>query len=136
MADVSSSTVLDRSRVSGPSSLHVWFACVPSDDLHQITGRGGVRQVVVSGSITIMSANAEGQYLPSDVLPAFDAADPHRGLGEFAVRIRLDEPDQSKFPIGTHGVAAIYTGGGGFAVLRRITIRAHSWLNWLYPLNI
>src|SRR6267142_1448365 len=48
--EISSSTVFDRSSVSGPSSLQVWFASVPSDDLHDITGRGGVRQVVVSGS--------------------------------------------------------------------------------------
>src|SRR4249919_3936929 len=47
LADISSSTVLDRSRVSGPSSLHCWFFAVPSDDLHQSTGRGGVRQSVV-----------------------------------------------------------------------------------------
>src|SRR5918995_5235270 len=50
LAEISSSTVLERSRVSGPSSLQVWFASVPSDDLHQMTGRGGVRQVVVLGS--------------------------------------------------------------------------------------
>src|SRR5689334_5056421 len=49
-AEISSSTVFDRSNVSGPSSLHVWFADVPSEDLHQSTGRGGVRQVVVFGS--------------------------------------------------------------------------------------
>src|SRR5258706_4224682 len=48
--EISSSTVFDRSIVSGPSSWHVWFASVPSDDLHHITGRGGVRQVVVAGS--------------------------------------------------------------------------------------
>src|SRR6516162_7792875 len=47
---ISSSTVLDRSKVSGPSSLQVCFAIVPSEDVHQITGRGGVRQVVVFGS--------------------------------------------------------------------------------------
>src|SRR6476661_10195614 len=50
LAEISSSTVFDRSRVSGPWSWHVWFAAVPSEDLHQITGRGGVRQTVVSGS--------------------------------------------------------------------------------------
>ena len=50
LAEISSSTVFDRSSVSGPSSLHVWFAAVPSEDLHQSTGRGGVRQVVVLGS--------------------------------------------------------------------------------------
>lgn len=84
----------------------------------------------------IWRANAAGQYLPSDVLPGFDAADPHQALGQFAVRIHLDDKDQEKFPIGAHGVAAIYAGGGGFAVLRKISIRAHSWLNFLYPLNV
>src|SRR5512133_2508555 len=50
LAEISSSTVFDRSRVSGPSSLQVWFFCVPSEDVHQMTGRGGVMQVVVFGS--------------------------------------------------------------------------------------
>ena len=54
--------------------------------------------------------------------------------GRFAVKIIVDDETQSKFPIGAQGSAAIYTGGGGFAVLRRIGIRAHSWANWLYPL--
>src|ERR1700730_17264856 len=50
LAEVSSSTVLDLSSVSGPSSLQVWLLWVPSEDVHQIMGRGGVRQVVVLGS--------------------------------------------------------------------------------------
>src|SRR5262245_6232049 len=50
LAEISSSTVLDRSSVSGPSSLQVWFFDVPSEDLHDSTGRGGVRQTVVRGS--------------------------------------------------------------------------------------
>src|SRR6516162_7308016 len=45
LAEISSSTVFDRSSVSGPWSSHVWLASVPSDDLHQITGRGGVRHI-------------------------------------------------------------------------------------------
>ena len=49
LAEISSSTVFDRSRVSGPSSLHVMFLEVPSEDLHASTGRGGVRQIVVFG---------------------------------------------------------------------------------------
>src|SRR5580698_676005 len=49
LAEISSSTVLDRSSVRGPSSLQVWFFSVPSEDLHQRTGRGGVRQSVVLG---------------------------------------------------------------------------------------
>src|SRR6185295_10140867 len=47
LAEISSSTVLDRSSVNGPWSWHVWFFSDPSDDLHQMTGRGGVRQSVV-----------------------------------------------------------------------------------------
>src|SRR5215468_9169876 len=50
LAEISSSTVFERSKVSGPSSLHLWFAAVPSEDLHQSTGRGGVRHTVVLGS--------------------------------------------------------------------------------------
>src|SRR5271166_3757798 len=50
LAEISSSTVRDRSSVSGPSSLQVWFFSVPSEDVHAMTGRGGVRHVVVAGS--------------------------------------------------------------------------------------
>src|SRR5215467_6402564 len=50
LAEISSSTVFDLSSVSGPSSLQLWFFSVPSEDLHQSTGRGGVRQTVVFGS--------------------------------------------------------------------------------------
>src|SRR3977135_3518629 len=50
LAEISSSTVLDRSSVSGPSSLHIWFFSVPSEEWHERTGRGGVRHVVVLGS--------------------------------------------------------------------------------------
>jgi len=46
----------------------------------------------------------------------------------------MDDEDQSRFPIGAQGAAAIYTKGGGFAALRRIVIRTYSWFNWLYPL--
>src|SRR5215469_4806453 len=50
LVEISSSTVFERSRVSGPSSLHVWFLLVPSADLHDNMLRGGVRQTVVLGS--------------------------------------------------------------------------------------
>src|SRR5499425_2163068 len=43
LAEISSSTVFERSSVSGPSSLQDWFFEVPSDDLHESIGRGGVR---------------------------------------------------------------------------------------------
>src|SRR5215468_8779267 len=50
LAEISSSTVFERSRVSGPSSLHIWFFSDPSDDLHHSILRGGVRQIVVLAS--------------------------------------------------------------------------------------
>src|SRR5215469_4454498 len=50
LAEISSSTVIERSNVSGPWSLHIWFFPVPSEDLHHSTLRGGVRQIVVLGS--------------------------------------------------------------------------------------
>src|SRR5277367_6410588 len=46
LPEISSSTVLDRSNVSGPSSLHFWFASVPSADLHHSKLRGGVSTIV------------------------------------------------------------------------------------------
>src|SRR4029453_7953068 len=48
-ADISSSTVLERSSVSGPSSLQVWFFDVPSEEVHAITGAGGARPGVALG---------------------------------------------------------------------------------------
>src|SRR5437660_4119357 len=50
LVEISSSTVFERSSVSGPSSLHIWFLLVPSGDLHERTLRGGVRHSVVLGS--------------------------------------------------------------------------------------
>src|SRR4249919_1388986 len=50
LAEISSSTVFERSSVSGPWSWHDWFFSAPSEDLHHSTLRGGVRQIVVLGS--------------------------------------------------------------------------------------
>src|SRR6266481_9498375 len=63
LAEISSSTVFDRSRVSGPWSLQLWFFSLPSDDVHQMTGRGGVRQVVVLGSTAPETAKRAGYGL-------------------------------------------------------------------------
>src|SRR5439155_9631402 len=49
--EISSSTVFERSNVSGPSSLPDWFFAVPSEDFIQRIGRGGVRHMPVFGSI-------------------------------------------------------------------------------------
>src|SRR6201993_4266533 len=50
LSEISSSTVFERSSVSGPSSLHIWLLAVPSGDLHARMLRGGVRHIVVLGS--------------------------------------------------------------------------------------
>jgi multidrug resistance efflux pump len=83
---------------------------------------------------SIWWANGEGQYLPSDVIPTFVPADPDQPQGEFAVKIYPTDPSQVGLPIGAQGVATIYTSHGGFATLRKIAIRIHSWFNWLYPM--
>jgi len=85
---------------------------------------------------SIWRANGAGQYLPSDEIPKFEQPPPTVPQGQYAVKILLDDPNQSKFPIGAQGSAAIYTGGerGAWAALRKISIRAHSWMQWLYPM--
>jgi len=85
---------------------------------------------------TIWMASGEGQYLPSGTLPVFHPDPPKIPQGCFAVAIVFDDADQSKFPIGAQGVAAVYTKGmhGPWAALRRISIRITSWMNWLYPM--
>ena len=85
----------------------------------------------------IWRGNGIGQFLPSDDIPKFQQPSASTAQSQYAVKIYLDDSDQSKFSIGAQGSAAIYTGGkhGAWAALRRISIRAHSWFNWLYPIN-
>jgi hypothetical protein len=54
-----------------------------------------------------------------ELLPIVCGA-PNVAEGQYAVKIILDDPDPSKFPIGAQGVAAVYTQGmhGAWAVLR------------------
>src|SRR5881628_1698217 len=60
LEEISSSTVFERSSVRGPSSLQVWCFEVPSSDVHERTGRGGVRQVVVLGSTAPPTSGTPG----------------------------------------------------------------------------
>jgi multidrug resistance efflux pump len=83
---------------------------------------------------SIWWANGEGQLLPSGDLPVFNPG-PNAAQTGFAIKIVMRNKNQQMFPIGAQGAAAIYTGGGGFAALRRIVIRTYSWLNWLYPMQ-
>ena len=76
---------------------------------------------------SIWKASGEGQYLPSGNLPVFHPEPPKIPQGCFAVAIVFDDPDQSKFPIGAQGVAAVYTEGmkGPWAALRRVSHPDH-----------
>ncbi|MEZ5463183.1 HlyD family secretion protein [Dokdonella sp.] len=84
----------------------------------------------------IWPGSGAGQMLPSGRLPTFHYIPTELPQGQFAVAIKMDGADQSMFPIGTQGRAAIYTNpNSGFVVLRRVGIRAYSWFNWLYPFS-
>jgi hypothetical protein len=96
----------------------------------------GLERLACCAGIARLRGNGVGQYLPSDEIPKFQQP-PNVAQGQYAVKIALDDPDLLKFPIGAQGTAAIYTSGehGAWAALRKISIRAHSWFNWLYPIN-
>jgi multidrug resistance efflux pump len=84
----------------------------------------------------IWQGSGSGQMLPSGTLPNFGYVPTDVPQGQFAVVIHLDDPDQTKFPIGTQGRATIYTNPkSGFVWLRKIGIRAYTWFNWLYPFS-
>lgn len=93
-------------------------------------------QVFATKVDVVWNASGVGQMLPSGTLPGFQKTMPEVPQGQFAVQIKFDPADASKFPIGTEGSAAIYTGGmtGAWAAIRRVIIRKDTWMNWLYPL--
>src|SRR5271157_2180174 len=79
--EISSSTVSDRFKVSGPSSLQLWFASVPSDEWHQRTGRGGVKHTTLplgstwpgTGGMPLIGVLAHGgAAAPVDILSGLE----------------------------------------------------------------
>jgi multidrug resistance efflux pump len=93
-------------------------------------------QIFTGKVLAIWQGSAAGQMLPSGNLPDFNTVPADTPQGQFAVAIHLDDPDQTRFPIGTQGRAAIYTNPkSGFAVMRKIGIRAYTWSNWVYPFS-
>ena len=93
-------------------------------------------QIFPGKVLAIWRGSGAGQMLPSGTLPNFHYTPAELPQGQFAVAITLDDPDQTKFPIGTQGRAAIYTSPkSAFIVLRKIAIRGYSWYNWLYPFS-
>jgi multidrug resistance efflux pump len=89
---------------------------------------------IFDGRVEGVWPSGTGQLLPSGKVPKYHPLPPELPQRRFAVVVTLNDPDQSKFEIGTQGAVAIYTSGGGYAAMRRIGIRAYSWLNFLYPL--
>ncbi|MBL0166438.1 MAG: HlyD family secretion protein [Propionivibrio sp.] len=93
-------------------------------------------QIFTGKVLAIWQGSGAGQMLPSGTLPNFQAVPTDRPQGQFAVAIKLDDPDQSKFPIGTQGRATIYANPQSlFVILRKISIRAYTWFNWIYPFS-
>ena len=92
---------------------------------------------IFTGTVeAVWQGSGAGQLLPSGTLPNFNYVPTGIPQGQFAVAIRLDGADQSKYPIGTQGRAAIYTNPkSAFVVLRKIGIRGYTWFNWLYPFS-
>jgi multidrug resistance efflux pump len=86
----------------------------------------------------IWKGSGSGQFLPSGTMHSYRPPPPPLELpqGQFAVKIVFDEPDQSLFPIGGEGIAAIYTEETSFAYLRRVALRTKAWGYFLYPLPI
>jgi multidrug resistance efflux pump len=93
-------------------------------------------QIFTGKVLAIWRGSGAGQMLPEGTLPDFKYVPSEVPQGQFAVAIRLDDPDQEKFPIGTQGRATIYTNlKSPFVILRKIAIRAYTWLNWIYPFS-
>ncbi len=84
----------------------------------------------------IWRGSGAGQFLPSGTMSVYNPPPPEMPEGQFAVKILFDGQDQSQFPIGGQGIAAIYTEHTSFAYLRRVAIRIKAWGYWLYPLPI
>lgn len=84
----------------------------------------------------VWQGSGAGQMLPSGVLPNFQYVPAEAPQGQFVVAITMDDPDASKFPIGTQGRAAIYTSTtSGFSYMRKVALRTYTWFNFLYPFS-
>src|SRR4029078_12258093 len=85
------------------------------------------------GTLEEIGPSGVGQLLPSGKMLSFEPPPPKLPQGRFAAKINIDRIDPAAVPIGAQGVSAHSTSWGGFAYFRRVSIRMHSWLNWIYP---
>jgi len=85
---------------------------------------------------SVWMGSRDGQMLPSGYLPKIEYRSPEIPRNEFGVAIKLDDSDQSKFPIGAQARAVIYTHPlSPFVAMRKVDIRSYSWFNFLYPFS-
>lgn len=84
----------------------------------------------------IWKGSGAGQFLPSGTMSTYYPPPIEAPQGQFAVKILFNDADQTQFPIGGQGIAAIYTEHTSFAYLRRVAIRIKAWGYWLYPLDL
>ncbi len=85
---------------------------------------------ILEGTVdSVIWASGEGQGDPSGVLPAANTV---TGGTALAVRVGFpDLPADLELPVGAGGRAAIYTAKGKpFRIIRKITLRMYSWLNY------
>ena len=85
---------------------------------------------IFNGTVeSVAWASGEGQGDPSGTLPSVASLTPGTA---FAVRVTLDDfPAGMELPIGAGGAAAIFSEGGKpLRIIRQVTIRMYTWLNY------
>ena len=80
----------------------------------------------------VVAGSGEGQLPPSGILPKFDPPSIPSPQGRFAVRITLEDQDQSKFPIGAQGAAQSTRAAA--ALLLCAGSASARIRGWLYPI--
>lgn len=89
---------------------------------------------IFAGTVdSVIQASGEGQFVTSGKL--VDAASV-RSSGKFAVNIVLDDEELAKsLPMGTAGMATIYTSKGKpFQIISTVTVRIKAWMYYLLPM--
>ena len=122
---------LDNTTMKAPEDGRIVNLQVRPGMVSGILRIGGIAALIASAdryllATYIWKANGQGQYLPSDEIPKYEPPPPTVPQGQYAVKIIVDDPDQSKFPIGAQGAAAIYVDGdkGSWAALRKVNTTA------------
>jgi multidrug resistance efflux pump len=79
----------------------------------------------------LILASGQGQSAPTGLLPTFLSTSK---AARIPIKVRLDGAELARYqiPAGGHGAAAIYTDyGKPFRIVRRVTLRWYTWLNYV-----